>query len=240
MKIVFFGSQKFFSFYKDALESAGHKMVDLEKGSDLGVIAYYGKILKSDTLKIPKYGFINIHPSLLPRYRGPSPARSAILAGDTITGVTIHITAKKVDAGAVLARKEAPINPEDNYEKLEEKLFKMGARLLPETIDGWMSGKIIPQKQDESKATYTKLIKKNDGLIDWSRGAEYIERMTRAYNPWPGTFTKMKNGKILKIKKVEVKNGVLKILVVQPESKKEMSWKEFLNGYRKLYLADAR
>ena len=77
-------------------------------------------------------------------------------------------------------------------------------------------------------------LKKNDGLIDWSRGAEYIERMTRAYNPWPGTFTKMKNGKILKIKKVEVKNGILKILVVQPESKKEMSWKEFLNGYRKL------
>lgn len=233
MKIVFFGGFKDFSeIYLDALKRAGFEIVFEAKNADLGIIAYYGKIIQKAILELPKYGFLNAHPSLLPRWRGPSPVQAAILAGDKTTGVTIHLATEEADAGDILAQKEVSIAPEDTCLSLTEKLAQEGASLLIPTIKKWLAGEIISQAQDHAKATYTKLLKKSDGLIDWAKDAEYIERQVRAYHPWPGTFTKMKNGKILKIKKVKVKNGVLKILIVQPEGKKEMAWDAFLRGHK--------
>ncbi|OGF69348.1 methionyl-tRNA formyltransferase [Candidatus Giovannonibacteria bacterium RIFCSPLOWO2_02_FULL_45_14] len=254
MKIVFFGNPKFAPFYLAALNGAGHEIVGIEGAPDLGVIAYYGKIIPRKTLEIPKHGFINIHPSLLPRYRGPSPVRTAILAGDKITGVTIHITVPKVDAGPIIAQKEFPINPEDNYEALEEKLFREAAGMLPRAIEDWLSGKIILKEQDESKATYTKIIKTEDGHINWGRTPEEILRQIRALSPNPGVFTFFEKKRLLILKakteiypnekspgeviktsagfKISCKNGFLIPLRVKLEGKKETAPEAFLHGHR--------
>lgn len=233
MKIIFFGGFKEFSeIYLNVLKKTGFEIVLEAKDADLGVIAYYSKIMPKTILELPKYGFLNAHPSLLPRWRGPSPVQAAILAGDKTTGVTIHLASEKPDAGPILAQKEIPISQQDTCLSLTGKLANEGAMLLIPTIKKWLAGEIMPKEQDHSKATFTKLLKKSDGLIDWTKDAEYIGRQVRAYYPWPGTFTKMKNGKIIKIKKVKVENGALKILIVQPEGKKEMSWDAFLRGHK--------
>lgn len=232
-KIVFFGGFKEFSeMYLNALKNTGFEIVSEPERADLGVIAYYGKILPKAVLELPKHGFLNAHPSLLPRWRGPSPVQAAILAGDKTTGVTIHVATEKPDAGPILVQKEIPIGPKDTCLSLTEKLAREGARLLVPTIKKWLAGEIAPQNQDDSRATYAGLLKKQDGEIDWSKPADYLERMVRAYDPWPGAYTKMKNGKILKIKKAEVVNGAFKPLIVKPEGKKEMSWEAFLRGHR--------
>ncbi|QQG42349.1 MAG: methionyl-tRNA formyltransferase [Candidatus Giovannonibacteria bacterium] len=232
LKIVFFGASPFSYVYLDALKNSGFEIVPQAEDADLGVIAYYGKIIPKAVLELPKYGFLNAHPSLLPRWRGASPVQSAILAGDKITGVTIHIATEKPDAGPILAQKKIPIEPKDTCLNLTGKLAREGAALLIPTIEKQLAGEIAPKKQDDSKATYTKLLKKKDGEIDWSKPADYIEKMVRAYSPWPGAYTRMKNGRILKIKKAEVVNGVLKPLIVQPEGKKEMPWEAFLRGHK--------
>jgi len=146
---------------------------------------------------------LNVHHSLLPRWRGPAPVQAAILAGDRKTGVTISITTQKVDAGGIVAQKEVDILSEDTYLDLENRLIAIGSKLLLETLPEYLEGKIAPKPQDESQATYTKLIKKKDGKIDWSHDAEYIERMVRAYYLWPGAYTQILN-KTLKIKKAVV------------------------------------
>ncbi len=232
-KIIFFGGFEGFSeIYLDALKNAGFEIVLEAKGADLGVIAYYGKIIPKNILELPKHGFLNAHPSLLPRWRGPSPVQAAILTGDKITGVTIHIATEEPDAGPILAQKEILMDITDTCLSLTGKLANEGASLLISTIEKWFAGEIKPRKQDDSKATYTKLLKKKDGEIDWSKPADYIEKQIRAYDPWPGTFTRTKKGKILKIKKAEVVNEVLKLLVVQPEGKKEMPWEAYLRGHK--------
>ena len=191
MKIVFLGTSKFSKFYLDALVQAGHEVgTNLNKFSpDLGVIAYYGKILPGETLKIPKMGFINVHHSLLPRWRGPSPIQAAILAGDIETGVTISLVTLKVDAGDIIAQEKIAIGPGDTYLDLEKKLCEIGAPLLTKTVELIAKGKMATQPQDNSKATYSKIIKTQDGQIDWSRNTEEILRKVRALNPNPGTFT---------------------------------------------------
>ncbi|OGF64338.1 hypothetical protein A2661_02385 [Candidatus Giovannonibacteria bacterium RIFCSPHIGHO2_01_FULL_45_24] len=232
-KIIFFGGFKGFSeIYLDALKSADFEIVTRAEDADLGVIAYFGKIIPKAVLELPKNGFLNAHPSLLPRWRGPSPVQSAILAGDKTTGVTIHIATEKPDAGPILVQKEIVIEPDDTCLNLTGKLALEGATLLIPTIEKWLSGEIAPKEQDDSRATYTKLLTKKDGEIDWSKPADHIEKMVRAYDPWPGAYTKMKNGRILKIKKAEIISGILKPLIVQPEGKKEMSWEAFLRGHK--------
>lgn len=236
-KLIFFGGFKGFSdIYLNALKKAGFEIVSDAEAADLGIIAYYGKIIPKAILELPKRGFLNAHPSLLSRWRGPSPVQAAILAGDKTTGVTIHIATEKPDAGPILAQKEILIDTKDTCLSLTGKLAHEGASLLIQTIEKWLLGKITPKKQDESRATYTKLLKKQDGEIDWSKPADYLERMVRAYDPWPGTYTYMGHKK-LKIKKAEVVDGKLKILVVQPEGKKEMSWEAFLRGHRDFKIA---
>ena len=162
------------------------------------VIAAYGLFLPGEALGIPPLGCLNIHPSLLPRYRGPSPVVSAILNGDDETGVTIMKLDEGMDSGPILAQERVSIDEEETGPELTRRLFDLGADLLVETLPGWASGGIEATPQDENGATITALVKKEDGEIDWTQGAMRIARMVRAYQPWPGTFTYW-DGKLIKI-----------------------------------------
>ena len=165
---------------------------------DVVVVAAYGLFLPPDALEIPPLGCLNIHPSLLPSYRGPSPVVSAILNGDDQTGVTIMKLDEGMDSGPILAQEQVSIDDEETGPELTRRLFDVGADLLVDTLPRWSSGEIQATPQDESHATFTTLVKKEDGEINWAGDAERIARMVRAYEPWPGTFTHW-NGKLLKI-----------------------------------------
>jgi len=155
---------------------------------DIFIIVAYGKILPAKLLDIPRYGSINIHPSLLPKYRGPSPLQSTILNGDLRTGVSIMLIDEKMDHGPILKVTPYTLTGDETYESLGNQLFHIGANELPDTIVNFTKGSLKPKEQDHNKATYTKLIKKENGLIDWTKPASYIEHMTRAYHPWPNTY----------------------------------------------------
>jgi len=183
---------------------------------DLIVVAAYGKILPKEILEIPKYGCLNVHPSFLPKYRGPSPIQYTILNGDEETGVTIIKMTEKVDSGPIIASEKLKVESEKpTYEELYNKLAEKGANLLLEVIPKRIKGEIEPLPQNEAKATYTKILKREDGKIDWQKPAEHIERQIRAFSPEPGVFTGFKikdlRFKILKILKAGVleqtKNG---------------------------------
>ena len=179
----------------------------------LAIIAAYGKIIPKEILDIPFWGFINVHPSLLPKYRGASPIQHAILNGDKETGVTIMKVDKEMDHGSIFGKSEIQISKSETYESLYKKLAELGAELLIKMIPDYISGKIKPAPQNHSQATYTKIIKKEDGKIDWTKNAIEIERMTRAYYPWPNAWT-VCDGKILKILEAETakyKNNDYKI-----------------------------
>lgn len=224
---------------------------------DLIIVAAYSQILPKKILEIPKYGCLNVHPSFLPKYRGASPIQYAILNGDTETGVTVMLMDEKMDHGPIISSSFFPIS-KIAYEELSKELANLGAELLVETLPKWAEGKIKPEPQDDSKATYTKILKKEDGRIDWKKSVEEIERQIRAFNPWPGTFA-LFDGKNFKILKAEVlkqtKNGPFgepgktflapddKIAVqtgkdyliiekLQLEGKKSISSKEFLMGHQ--------
>ena len=156
---------------------------------DLIVVAAYGKIIPPTVLAVPKYGCLNIHPSLLPKYRGPSPVQFAILNGEEKTGVTIILMDDKMDHGPILVQTAVPITPSDTEESLTTKLARVGADLLIQTIPRWVAGEIEPQPQDHIQATYTKLLTREDGRIDWRKPHHEIERQIRAFHPWPGTYT---------------------------------------------------
>jgi len=166
---------------------------------DLIIAAAYGVIVPKEILKIPKYDCLNLHPSLLPKYRGPSPIQATLLNGDQKTGVTVIKMTEELDQGPILKNLNFIIgNTKMYYQELEDELAELGARLLINIIPEWTAGKIKPEEQTEAKATYTELIKKEDGKINWSKPAIEIERKIRAFNPWPGTFCQA-NGKNLKI-----------------------------------------
>ena len=162
------------------------------------VVAAYGLFLPPEALEVPPLGCLNIHPSLLPRYRGPSPVVSAILNGDSETGVTIMKLDEGMDSGPILAQERVSIDEEETAPELTRRLFDLGAGLLVETLPGWASGDIQETPQDEIRATFTSLVKKEDGQINWTHDADRIARMVRAYEPWPGTFTHWED-KLLKI-----------------------------------------
>lgn len=197
---------------------------------DLGIVAAYGQIIPKDILDIPKYGFLNVHPSLLPKYRGPSPIQYAILKGEKITGVTIMLMDEKMDHGPILAQRGLEIEEKETGETLHNKLANLGASLLMESIPRWTRKMIKPKPQDEKKATYTKILTREDGRINWKKTAKDLERQVRAFCPWPGTYT-IYNGKILKILKAEFSKGCLVIKEMQLEGKKPMSYEEFLRGH---------
>ncbi|NWG19748.1 MAG: methionyl-tRNA formyltransferase [Chloroflexi bacterium] len=156
---------------------------------DVGVVAAYGEILRRDVLAIPPLGYVNIHPSLLPLYRGPSPVAGAILNGDTHTGVTIMLLEPKMDSGPILAQRVVPLPPDARAGAITRELFDLGASMLVDVLVAYGAGTIAPRPQDHAHATFTRLLTRTDGEIDWSLPAVQIERMTRAYDPWPGAVT---------------------------------------------------
>ena len=166
---------------------------------DAGIISAYGKIIPKGTLGVFSKGVLNLHPSLLPRWRGPSPVQTAIAAGDKETGVTLMLTDEEMDHGSILAHKSITLEGTETGGSLTEELFKMGADLLITLLSDFLAGNISPQSQDHSHATYTKLLTRDRGHIDWSRDAESIAVMVRAYDPWPGTFTEVEGLGRLKI-----------------------------------------
>ncbi|MFQ5873273.1 MAG: methionyl-tRNA formyltransferase [Dehalococcoidia bacterium] len=167
-------------------------------GPEVMVVAAYGLILPQQVLDMPRHGILNLHPSLLPRHRGPSPIANAILEGDEVTGVTIMLVEPRVDAGPVVSGERVDIEPEDTCGTLTDRLAQVGAELLVETLPRWLRGEVQAQPQDESQATYSRMISKTDGEIDWRLPAVEIWRRVRAFDPWPGTFTRW-NGKLLKV-----------------------------------------
>jgi methionyl-tRNA formyltransferase len=222
--------------------------------ADLFVVAAYGQILPKTVLNLPKYGAMNIHASLLPKYRGSAPIAWAILNGEKKTGITTMLMDEGMDTGDILLQSEISIHEEETTEALHDRLASLGAQLLSETLEKMKRGEIHPTPQDHSKATYAPVLKKEDGRILWIKGAEEIDRQVRAFHPWPGAYTEWQ-GQILKIYKGEVTEGkaagkagtvlwvgtdfieietgkgsyVLK--EVQLEGKRRMSAREFLSGH---------
>ncbi|MFL5802204.1 MAG: methionyl-tRNA formyltransferase [Roseiflexaceae bacterium] len=222
---------------------------------DIGVVAAYGEILRKDVLAIPPLGYLNIHPSLLPRHRGPTPVAGAILAGDAETGVTVMRLESKMDAGPILAQRRVPLAPDARAGELARQLFELGAAMLVEALTPYAAGQIAPVPQNDSQASYTRLLQKSDGAIDWGTPAILIERMTRAYDPWPGAWTSWR-GQPLKIIGARAQAGwqgdappgalldrtdglwvatgagALELLMVQPAGKRALPAIEWRRGLR--------
>ena len=156
---------------------------------DVLVVAAYGKLLPQPVLDAAPKGPVNVHPSLLPKYRGAAPVAAAVLAGDAVTGVSLMVLDAGMDTGPVLAQREAPIGPTDTTPELTDRLFILGAELLRDTLPAYMDGRVTPVPQDESKVVVTSRLRKEEGELDWAKPAAALERQVRAYQPWPGSFT---------------------------------------------------
>ncbi|MBA2287977.1 MAG: methionyl-tRNA formyltransferase [Ktedonobacteraceae bacterium] len=166
--------------------------------ADLYIVAAFGQILPQAVLDQTRYGTLNIHASLLPRYRGVSPISEAILQDDSETGVTIMLLDAGVDTGPLLLKRSIPIAPDDTTRSLTGKLATLGREALLEALPQWIAGQITPEPQDEQQSTHTHMLRKEDGQIQWQRPAPVLARMVRAYDPWPGSYTSWQ-GKRLKI-----------------------------------------
>lgn len=166
---------------------------------DAIVVVAYGQFLPKSILDLPPFGCVNVHASLLPKYRGAAPIQWAIANGESTTGVTTMLMAQKMDAGPILLQEETPILPEDTTETLSLRLSEMGGKLLVETLHRLFVGTVIPQAQDETQVTFASLIKKEDGVINWERPATEIANRIRAFSPWPGSTTVL-DGKPVKVR----------------------------------------
>ena len=221
---------------------------------DFIVVVAFGQILPKSILKIPKYGAVNVHASLLPKYRGAAPIAWAILNGEKVTGVTTMVIDEGMDTGGILLQAEIPIGDEETCEMLHDRLASSGAQLLLKTLEKMKGGNIQPLPQDHSKATYAPPLKKENGQIDWKKEATEIDRQIRAFNPWPGAFTKL-GDQLLKIYKGEIREGApagkagavvwlgsdfievgtgkgsFLIKEVQLEGRRRMTIREFLSGH---------
>jgi len=223
-----------------------------EWNPDLIVVAAFGQILRQEVLDLPRCGCVNVHASLLPRWRGAAPIQAAILAGDAETGVTIMKMDAGVDTGQILSQRAIPILPEDTGGSLFAKLSLLGAELLHETLRRYLSGELQSQPQPAEGATYAPMLKKEDGQLDFSQPAAALERRVRAMNPWPGAWMTWQ-GKALKIHRahaapgnaepgkrlvhrglpaVASADGLLVFAELQPAGKKPMPGKAFLAGAR--------
>jgi methionyl-tRNA formyltransferase len=172
-------------------------------GMDVGVVVAFGRFIPSRLLHVPRYGFVNVHPSLLPRHRGPSPIQWAIYSGDRETGVTTMLLDEGMDTGPILLQRATPIHPKEHAPQLEARLAVMGAELLVETLEGLAKRQIKPKPQDPSLATVTPKLERKLGRVDWGQEAEELARRCRAFDPWPGLFCNFRGGR-LKIHGLEV------------------------------------
>lgn len=213
-----------------------------EKKTTTGVLAYFGMILPKEILDIFPRGIINIHPSLIPLYRGATPVQSAILNRERETGVTIIKLDEKMDHGPILAQEKESIFDNDTTESLHDRLFKKGAKMLIKVLPPYLSGDLIPRSQNDNDATYSiRSFTRNDGYFDFENppSFEKLNSMIKAFYPWPSTWSK------IKIKNAEVRikllppanggeEGESNNFCIQAEGKKPMTIKEFLNGYPEL------
>ncbi|PIR78151.1 MAG: methionyl-tRNA formyltransferase [Candidatus Magasanikbacteria bacterium CG10_big_fil_rev_8_21_14_0_10_36_16] len=223
--------------------------------SELFIVAQYGLLIPESILNIPKFGTINTHTSLLPKYRGASPIQSAIFNGDTKTGVTIMLMDKGMDSGPILSQKTVKVLPDETYIELDAKMAQIASQLLLDTIPKYIDGEIKPQIQDEAEVTFCKKLDRDDGKIDWKKSTTEIYNQYRAFTPWPGVWTTWNNKrlKFLAIKptdkkieagQVQIENDTiyigtaqssLEILELQLEGKPAISSKVFINGYGKQF-----
>lgn len=225
--------------------------------ADIFIVAAFGQIISQEILDMPRYGCVNIHASLLPKYRGASPIQRVILDGEEKTGVTIMQMDAGIDTGDMLYKVETEISDEDTFETLHDRLTGIGAEAIVEALPLIESGELVPEKQDDSQSCYAKLIKKEMGKIDFNKSAAEVSRLVRGMNPWPSAYTFL-SGKQMKIWRVSVlpqtdektgkavpgeiveltKDGItvkcgegsVKILELQLEGKKRMAAKDFLLG----------
>ncbi len=219
------------------------------------VVAAFGQILTADVLNLPPHGYLNLHASLLPRWRGAAPVAAAILAGDEVTGITVMRMDAGVDSGPILAQREEPIRPDDTTGSLLDRLAQLGAGLLVETLPPYLAGDLVGQPQPEEGITYCHLLEKEDGRLDWARPAIELGRQVRAVTPWPGAFT-IWHGQRLKVLRatplpdwrgpqppgtvialedgaaVATGEGALRLLRIQRAGKKALSIQTFLRGQR--------
>ena len=198
---------------------------------DLFVVVAFGQILTKKVLNIPKFGAINLHASILPKYRGPSPIQQAIIDGEKTTGVTTMLMDEKMDTGDILLQKKIDIEEEDNYITLSEKLSKIGAKLLIETVTKIKNQTIKREKQDNDLSTYCKIFKKEDGNIDWNKCAKEIENFVKGINPWPGayTFINDKKFKIFEVKNTKIKtDGEIGKIAFLEKDKLYINAKDFM------------
>jgi methionyl-tRNA formyltransferase len=219
------------------------------------VVAAYGEILRPTVLDLPTHGCLNLHASLLPRHRGAAPIAAALLAGDDETGITLMQMDAGMDTGAIVAQEAISLAGQERRGELTAHLGQVAADLLRRTLPAWLAGQITPRSQDEAQATYCRVLRREDGRIDWTQPASYIERMTRAYDPWPGAHTLLR-GRRLQIWQAGVKAGQttapgilslqgqqivvgtgageLVLEEVQLAGKRRMSGEEFARGQREL------
>jgi methionyl-tRNA formyltransferase len=241
----------------ETLRDPGAVRYIAELRPDVGVIAAYGEILRRDVLAIPPHGYLNIHPSLLPRYRGPAPVAGALLTGDAETGVTVIQVSAKMDSGPILSQQRVPLPPDARTGPLTDALFRLGTALLLGVLPPYVAGKLMPKQQNDKAATYTRLLTRADGEIDWRASACQIERMTRAFDPWPSAYT-FWHGQLLKIFAARVIEwwqgdeppgtliahgdsvwvatgaGALELLSVQPAGKRPRPADIWLHGLRNI------
>jgi methionyl-tRNA formyltransferase len=223
--------------------------------ADLGIVAAYGKILTDAVLATPRLGMINVHASLLPRYRGAAPVHRAVIAGDTETGVTIMRVVKALDAGPMLAKVTRAIGPDDTSDEVERDLASLGADLLVTTIDALADDRVSETLQNDAEATYAQRLTKDDGVVDWTRSAGDIHNQIRGLHPWPQAFTFARGQRVILHRStpaagdaaadtpgsvleaagdrlaVATGAGALEILVIQAEGKRPMTARDFLAGH---------
>jgi len=224
-----------------------------ELNPDLIVVVAFGQILPQSLLDIPKHGCINIHASLLPRYRGAAPLNWCLINGETETGITTMQMDAGLDTGDMLVKRAIPIGPDEDAQSLHDRLSLLGAETINETLDRLLAETLTHEKQDDSLTCYAPMLKKEDGLIDWNREPQQIKNLVRGFTPWPGAYTSL-DGKTLKLYKVSVtegngkpgevitagKDGIivacgsgsLRIEELQLEGRKRLSASEFLAGCR--------
>ncbi len=219
---------------------------------ELVVVAAYGQILSQECLDVPTSGSINVHASLLPRWRGAAPVQASILHGDTVTGVTLMLMDAGLDTGPILAQRMLEISPVETGGELTHRLSKLGAEMLPDTISSFITNDIAPIPQIDGRATYAPMLKKLDGRLDFSQVAVSLERQIRAFEPWPGSYFQWRDMRIVvrkaqaaeggntmeigsirtinKFPAVVTGEGLLILEYVQPSGKKAMRGEDFLRG----------
>jgi len=225
--------------------------------ADLGVVAAYGKILTDAVLEVPKAGLINVHASLLPKFRGAAPIHRAVMAGETMTGVTIMRVVKALDAGPMIAKATRPIGDDETSADVERDIARLGADLLVDSVDALAEGRASETSQNESEASYAHKIEKTDGIIDWSRPARDIHNQIRGLHPWPHAYSDLQGERTILLRSevetaqhelrtepgtvvearpdrfaVQAGSGVVRLLMLQREGRRPVTAREFLAGRR--------